>query len=169
MKLTEKQKRFAAEYLTDLNGTQAAIRAGYSAKTAGQMAEKLLKKGEIQSLVQQGMGARAKRTAITQDYVLQAIHETAERCRQMLYAFIRQAGRDGLRNLIIIHGKGRDQNAHPNVIRSYLARWLTEFEEVQAFCVALPHHGGSGACYVSLRKSNDAKQENWERHAKRSR
>ncbi|EPA1257767.1 DNA endonuclease SmrA, partial [Enterobacter bugandensis] len=30
-------------------------------------------------------------------------------------------------------------------------------------------HGGSGACYVSLRKSDDAKQENWERHAKRSR
>ncbi|WP_288448374.1 Smr/MutS family protein [uncultured Enterobacter sp.] len=48
-------------------------------------------------------------------------------------------------------------------------RWLTEFEEVQAFCVALPHHGGSGACYVSLRKSDEAKQENWERHAKRSR
>ncbi|MFV0245740.1 MAG: terminase small subunit [Qingshengfaniella sp.] len=92
MKLTEKQKRFAAEYLTDLNGTQAAIRAGYSAKTAGQMAEKLLKKGEIQSLVQQGMGARAKRTAITQDYVLQAIHETAERCRQNIAPVVDRRG-----------------------------------------------------------------------------
>ncbi len=32
-----------------------------------------------------------------------------------------------------------------------------------------PHHGGSGACYVALRKTAQAKQENWERHAKRSR
>lgn len=100
---------------------------------------------------------------------LNLLRQPAERCRQMLYSFISQARRDGLRNLIIIHGKGREQNSHPNVVRSYLARWLTEFEEVQAFCVALPHHGGSGACYVSLRKSDEAKQENWERHAKRSR
>jgi hypothetical protein len=57
----------------------------------------------------------------------------------------------------------------PNIIRSYLARWLEELPEVQAFCVASAHHGGSGACYVALRKSAEAKQENWERHAKRSR
>ncbi|WP_426758004.1 Smr/MutS family protein [Pseudomonas aeruginosa] len=47
--------------------------------------------------------------------------------------------------------------------------WLTEFDDVQAYCTALPHHGGSGACYVALRKTAQAKQENWERHAKRSR
>ncbi len=41
-KLTPKQLRFVAEYLVDLNGTQAAIRAGYSAKTAEQMAYQLL-------------------------------------------------------------------------------------------------------------------------------
>jgi len=82
---------------------------------------------------------------------------------------VHQARQDGLRNLLIIHGKGRDDNAHANIIRSYLARWLTEFDDVQAFCVAQPRHGGNGACYVSLRKSAEAKQENWERHAKRSR
>ncbi|ENJ6538982.1 Smr/MutS family protein, partial [Salmonella enterica] len=49
------------------------------------------------------------------------------------------------------------------------ARWLTEFEDVQAYCSALPHHGGGGACYVALRKTVQAKQDNWERHAKRSR
>ncbi len=119
--------------------------------------------------IQQGVMDKLRSGKYSREASLNLLRQPAERCRQMLYAFIRQAGRDGLRNLIIIHGKGREQNAHPNVIRSYLARWLTEFEEVQAFCVALPHHGGSGACYVSLRKSNDAKQENWERHAKRSR
>ncbi len=76
---------------------------------------------------------------------------------------------EGLRNVLIVHGKGRDDQSHANIIRSYLARWLEELPEVQAFCAALPHHGGSGACYVALRKSAQAKQETWEQHAKRSR
>lgn len=109
--------------------------------------------------VQQGVIDKLRTGKYARQASLNLLRQPAERCRQMLYSFIRQAGRDGLRNLIIIHGKGREQNSHPNVVRSYLARWLTEFEEVQAFCVALPHHGGSGACYVSLRKSGEAKQE----------
>ncbi|MGL5967323.1 MAG: DNA endonuclease SmrA [Kluyvera sp.] len=100
---------------------------------------------------------------------LNLLHQPVEKCRQQLFAFIRQAQRDGLRNLLIIHGKGKEEAAHANIIRSYLARWLTEFEEVQAFCCAKPHHGGSGACYVALRKSAAARLENSERHAKRSR
>ena len=89
--------------------------------------------------------------------------------RQMLFSFILQAQQEGLRNVLVIHGKGRDDNSHANIVRSYVARWLTEFDDVQAYCAALPHHGGSGACYVALRKTAQAKQDNWERHAKRSR
>nr|WP_085844048.1 DNA endonuclease SmrA [Klebsiella pneumoniae] len=89
--------------------------------------------------------------------------------QQMLFAFMVQAQKEGLRNVLIVHGKGRDDQSHANIIRSYLARWLEELPEVQAFCAALPHHGGSGACYVALRKSAQAKQETWEQHAKRSR
>ncbi len=48
MALNDKQRRFVGEYLIDLNATQAAIRAGYSEKTAGQQAFDLLKKPEIQ-------------------------------------------------------------------------------------------------------------------------
>lgn len=77
----------------------------------------------------------------------------------MLFAFMVQAQKEGLRNVLIVHGKGRDDQSHANIIRSYLARWLEELPEVQAFCAALPHHGGSGACYVALRKSAQAKQE----------
>lgn len=87
----------------------------------------------------------------------------------MMFSFIQQALADGLRNVLIIHGKGQDDKSHANIVRSYVARWLTEFDDVQAYCTALPHHGGSGACYVALRKTAQAKQENWERHAKRSR
>ena len=119
--------------------------------------------------VQQGVIDKLRSGKYARQASLNLLRQPAERCRQMPYPFICQARRHALRNLIIIHGKAREQNSHPNVVRSYLARWLTEFEDVQAFCVALPHHGGSGACYVSLRKSDEAKQENWERHAKRSR
>lgn len=70
MKLTAKQSCFVAEYLVDLNATQAAIRAGYSAKTSGQIGERLLKKVEIQQTLTEHMQARSKRTEITADKVL---------------------------------------------------------------------------------------------------
>ena len=70
MALTPKQAAFVAEYLVDLNGTQAAIRAGYSAKTASVMAAKLLAEGKVKGAVEEQMQARAERTEITQDKVL---------------------------------------------------------------------------------------------------
>lgn len=82
MKLTPKQEMFCREYLVDLNGTQAAIRAGYSEKTAGQIAEQNLKKLEIQEYVQSLMDERKERVDITADYVLQGIKELTERCIQ---------------------------------------------------------------------------------------
>lgn len=62
----------------------------------------------------------------------------------MLFRFILEAQKEGLRNVLIIHGKGREAKSHANIVRSYVARWLTEFEDVQAYCSALPHHGGGG-------------------------
>lgn len=80
--ITPKQQRFVDEYLIDLNATQAATRAGYSAKTAGQIGEKLLRKVEIQHALTARMKARETRTEITQDYVLSTIRNTVERCSQ---------------------------------------------------------------------------------------
>lgn len=71
--LTPKQARFVEEYLVDLNATQAAIRAGYSARTAGQTSFELLKKPEIQILISEAQKKRSKRTEITQDRVLQEL------------------------------------------------------------------------------------------------
>ena len=51
MKLTDKQKRFCDEYLIDLNATQAAIRAGYSKKTASTIANENLKKPYIKGYI----------------------------------------------------------------------------------------------------------------------
>ena len=71
--LTPKQQRFVDEYLVDLNATQAAIRAGYSAKTAGSIANETLTKPEIAAAIQQAMQDRSDRTQITADAVLQEL------------------------------------------------------------------------------------------------
>lgn len=91
--------------------------------------------------VQQGVIDKLRSGKYSRQASLNLLRQPAERCRQMLYSFIRQASRDGLRNLIIIHGKGREQNSHPNVVRSYLARWLTEFEEVRGAAASRRQRG----------------------------
>lgn len=73
MALTEKQKRFVAEYLVDLNATQAAIRAGYSKKNADKIGHELLGKTRVSDAIQEAMNERSSRTEITQDMVIQEL------------------------------------------------------------------------------------------------
>ncbi len=68
--LTARQQRFADEYLVDLNGKQAAIRAGYSEKTAEAQASRLLSNVKVQHYIQKRKQERVERTEITQDMVL---------------------------------------------------------------------------------------------------
>lgn len=77
MKLTDKQNMFVAEYLIDLNATQAAIRAGYSEKTAAEQAARLLGNVNVQKALQQRMKDREARTAITADRVLKELAKPA--------------------------------------------------------------------------------------------
>jgi phage terminase small subunit len=70
MALTHRQRRFVAEYLIDLNATQAAIRAGYSAKTSSRIGPELLGKTCVAAALTAAMQDREKRTNITQDRVL---------------------------------------------------------------------------------------------------
>ena len=69
-KLTEKQQRFVNEYLIDLNATQAAIRAGYSVKTADAIGCENLTKPNIQQAIAVAMAERSKRTGVNQDRVV---------------------------------------------------------------------------------------------------
>ena len=80
--LTGKQKRFVEEYLCDLNATQAAIRAGYSAKTAEVVGYENLRKPQIAAAIQVEMNKRSEKTNITSEYVITTIKDTIERCRQ---------------------------------------------------------------------------------------
>lgn len=76
-RLTPKQEAFVAEYLVDLNATQAAIRAGYSENTAGKIGSENLQKPEIAAAIQEAFDARQERTEITADRVLQELGKIA--------------------------------------------------------------------------------------------
>lgn len=77
-KLTDKQERFCAEYMKDLNATQAAIRAGYSEKTATVIGYENLTKPHIQSKIEALKKIRAQENKVDADWVLQRWKEIAE-------------------------------------------------------------------------------------------
>jgi phage terminase small subunit len=70
--LTAKQARFVEEYLVDLNGKQAAIRAGYTSKTAEVQASRLLRHATVQAALKAAMQARSKRTTVAANRVRQS-------------------------------------------------------------------------------------------------
>lgn len=77
MALTKRQQLFVAEYLIDLNATQAAIRAGYSVKRASEIGYQQLQKTTVKNEIDKAMAERSKRTGITQDRVLNEIAKIA--------------------------------------------------------------------------------------------
>lgn len=80
MTLTPKQKKFVSEYLIDLNGKQAAIRSGYSPKTAEVQASRLLSVAKVNEEIAKAMIRRSIRTEVTQDEVIEALRETRDIC-----------------------------------------------------------------------------------------
>jgi phage terminase small subunit len=80
--LNPKQQRFVDEYLIDLNATQAAIRAGYSEKTARSQGQRLLTHVDVAAAIEAGKAERNERVNVDQDFVINVILETINRCRQ---------------------------------------------------------------------------------------
>lgn len=75
MAMTVKRHRFVAEYLVDLNATQAAIRAGYAKKGAKDQAYQLMQMPEVAEAIKAAMDERNKRLQVDADYVLQRLTE----------------------------------------------------------------------------------------------
>ncbi len=73
--MTPKQQKFVQEYLIDLNATQAAIRAGYSERTANEQGSRLLTNVSVRSAIEQAQEERSKRTKINADWVLATLAE----------------------------------------------------------------------------------------------
>jgi phage terminase small subunit len=76
--LTRKQQRFIEEYLKDSNGTQAAIRAGYSKKTANEQAARLLAKVSVKETLEKKIKKQADRSEVTVQRVVDGLIEIAE-------------------------------------------------------------------------------------------
>lgn len=93
--LTPKQALFVSEYLADFNGKAAAIRAGYSPKTAEQQASRLLRHVQVKAAVDAGrelMQAEiCHATGITQEWVVTQLKDVAQRCM----AAVPVPGREG--------------------------------------------------------------------------
>ncbi|MCP5161678.1 MAG: DNA endonuclease SmrA [Hahellaceae bacterium] len=89
---------------------------------------------------------------------------TVEAARREVFNFIRDCYRYGLRTVIILHGKGERTPDKVAVLKSYLAKWLPQIDEVMAMHSAQRHHGGTGAVYVLLKKTENERQNNRERH-----
>jgi phage terminase small subunit len=106
--VTEKQKTFISEYLIDLNGTQAAIRAGYSPKTANEQASRMLAKANIAKLIQEAMDKRSEDLGIDARYVLKTIKTTIERCSQA-YPVLDRKGEP----VLVSVGEGDDAKVVP--------------------------------------------------------
>ena len=81
-KLSPKQERFAREYLLDLNATQAAIRAGYSAKTAQEQASRLLSNVMVAARIAELKQERADKVAVTAADVLKGVIEVTLLARE---------------------------------------------------------------------------------------
>lgn len=90
---------------------------------------------------------------------------TVEQARQQVYQFIRDCLKHDIRCGLITHGRGENRDK-PALLKSCTNQWLRQLDEVLAFHSAQPQHGGTGATYVMLRKNEQKRTENLERHHK---
>lgn len=88
---------------------------------------------------------------------------TVAQAREALLRFMSDSLRYDVRCGLITHGKGEGR-PEPGKLKSCVAAWLPQLDEVLAFHSAQQHHGGTGATYVLIKKSEKKKQANWERH-----
>jgi phage terminase small subunit len=82
VKLNSRQEAFCREYLVDMNATQAAIRAKYSAKTAQEQSSRLLSNVIVQQRISELKQERCQRTQIDADWVLMSAKRVFDRCMQ---------------------------------------------------------------------------------------
>lgn len=99
-------------------------------------------------------------------YVLDLHRRTVEQSRKDVFDFLHDAVRREQRCVLILHGRGV-RAPIPALLKSYVNVWLQQIPEVLAFHSAQKRDGGTGAVYVMLKKSEDAKQDNRERYGVR--
>jgi len=118
--------------------------------------------------VQNGVYRKLKQGRYETDARLDLHRMTTTIARRELFWFLEESVKLGLRTVLIIHGKGQTsaEKERSSILKGCTDQWLRELDMVQAFHSAQPRHGGTGAVYVLLRKSEEKKRENRERFSK---
>ena len=118
--------------------------------------------------VQNGVFRKLKQGRYEPEARLDMHRMTARRARRELFGFIEESFQLGLRSVLIVHGKGesKPERERSSVLKGCTDHWLRQLDIVQAFHSAQLRHGGTGAVYVLLRKSEERKRENRERFMK---
>lgn len=117
--------------------------------------------------VQEGVFRNLRLGRYQTDASLNLQHCTLAQARDEVAGFVRQSCELNIRTVLIQHGRSHRADEHGNQLKTYLNEWLPLLDRVQGFHSAQPQHGGTGAIYVMLRKSDQARQDNWEKHQKR--
>lgn len=113
--------------------------------------------GERKNGVQEGVYRKLRLGKYEVQDMLDLHRITLVDARAMLYDFLQRGHRHGLRTVIVTHGKGR-HSPTPGRLKSFVMHWLHECDLVMAYHTAQPAHGGTGATYVLLRKSTEARR-----------
>ncbi|WP_255343227.1 DNA endonuclease SmrA [Microbulbifer sp. HZ11] len=118
--------------------------------------------------VQNGVYRNLRLGKYTVDARLDLHNHTVEMARSALYQFVRDCVEADVRCALVTHGKGEGRKT-PAMLKSCVNAWLPQLDQVLAFHSAQKQHGGLGATYILLRKSERKRQQNLEQHQRRSR
>ncbi|WP_444887511.1 DNA endonuclease SmrA [Microbulbifer sp. JMSA008] len=116
--------------------------------------------------VQNGVYRNLRLGKYTVDARLDLHRHSVEMARSSVVEFVRDCVEADVRCALITHGKGEGRK-QPALLKSCIYHWLPQLDEVLAFHSAQKQHGGMGATYLLLRKSERKRQENLERHQRR--
>lgn len=117
--------------------------------------------------VQEGVYKKLRLGKYPSDATLNLQQMRATDARKQLLTFFKDCQRLRLRVITINHGMGLHSKPHPALLKSYINGWLRRLDSVLCFHTATKPLGGYGATSVLLKKSDEAKHENKERHLSR--
>jgi DNA-nicking Smr family endonuclease len=103
--------------------------------------------------LQEKLRKRLRRGQIPVEARLDLHGKTINQAGQQLDGFLQHAQSEGLRCVLVIHGRGHRSQDNQPVLKAQVNHWLREYPGVLAFASATPQHGGVGALYVLLKKA----------------
>lgn len=154
----------------DIDKVSAAARRLAASDQAPLADQNVLRTGEVQRVgphdvlgfkrpgIQDGVYRKLRLGKYEIEARLDLHRRTIEEARREVFRFVHDCMEHDIRNVLIMPGKGDRNINDPALLKSYLVNWLEELDEVQAYHTAQQHHGGAGAFYVLLRKSERKKQ-----------